>query len=191
MGFDTERPAGDGIDRRGMLKCMAWVGTGLVWTVGGGLPSPRLFGQDSRKGTFSFVQISDSHFGFAKQPNTDVVGTLKAVVERINALPEQPDFVLHTGDLTHLAKPAEFDTVAQVLKGVKAGRVFYVPGEHDFDGDDNALYRERFGAGTRGTGWYSFDHRGVHFVGLVNVASSTTGGPASGMGHIVEADEVD
>ena len=184
MGFDTERPAGDGIDRRGMLKCMAWVGTGLVWTVGGGLPSARLFGQDSRKGTFSFVQISDSHIGFAKQPNTDVVGTLKAVVERINALPEQPDFVLHTGDLTHLAKPAEFDTVAQVLKGVKAGRVFYVPGEHDFEGDDNRLYLDRFGRGARGTGWYSFDHRGAHFVGLVNVASSNTGGPSSGMGRL-------
>jgi hypothetical protein len=188
MGFRTEPPAADeGIDRRGLLKCMAWVGTGLVWTVAGGLPSARLFGQggrDSRTGTFSFVQISDSHIGFAKPPNTDVVGTLKAVVSRINALPEPPDFVLHTGDLTHLAKPSEFDTVAQVLTGVKAGRVLYVPGEHDFDGDDNRLYRERFGQGTRGTGWYSFDHRGAHFIGLVNVASATTGGPASGMGRL-------
>jgi 3',5'-cyclic-AMP phosphodiesterase len=169
MSFQNGPPP-DGIDRRGMLKCMAWVGTGLVWTVAGGLPSARLFGQggrDTRKGTFSFVQISDSHIGFAKPPNTDVV-----------------DLVLHTGDLTHLAKSAEFDTVAQVLGTVKAGRVLYVPGEHDFDGDDNKLYVDRFGKGTRGTGWYSFDHRGVHFVGLVNVASSTTGGPASGMGRL-------
>src|SRR5581483_7053886 len=187
MEFRTEPPADDGIDRRGLLKCMAWVGTGLVWTVAGGLPAARLFGQGGRAagpGTFSFVQVSDSHIGFARPPNADVVGTLKAVVARINALPEPPEFVLHTGDLTHLARPAEFDTVAEVLKGVRAGRVLYVPGEHDFDGDDNKVYRERFGAGTRGTGWYSFDHRGVHFVGLVNVAGSTTGGPAGGMGRL-------
>jgi hypothetical protein len=180
-------PADDGIDRRRLLKCMAWAGTGLLWTVAGGLPSARLFGQDNRddrKGTFSFVQISDSHIGFSKPPNTDVVGTLKVVVDRINALPERPDFVLHTGDLTHLAKPAEFDTVAQVLAGVKAGRVLYVPGEHDFDGDHNKLYRERFGKGTRGTGWHSFDHCGAHFVGLVNVANSASGGPTSGLGHL-------
>jgi hypothetical protein len=183
MKLPSESPA-DGIDRRGLLKCMAWVGTGLVWTVAGGLPSARLFGQSGGKGTFSFVQISDSHIGFAKPPNTDVVGTLKAVVDRINALPEPPAFVLHTGDLTHLAKPAEFDTVAQVLAGVKAGRVLYVPGEHDFDGDDNRLYRERFGKGTLGAGWYSFDHQGVHFVGLVNVASSNAGSPSSGMGQL-------
>jgi hypothetical protein len=177
----------DGIDRRGMLKCMAWVGTGLVWTVSGGLPSARLFGQgngNAGKGTFSFVQISDSHIGFSKSPNTDVVGTLKAAVERINALPEPPAFVLHTGDLTHLAKPEEFDTVAQVLGGVKAGRVLYVPGEHDFDGDDNRLYRERFGKEARGAGWYSFDFGGAHLVGLVNVASSAAGGPSSGMGRL-------
>lgn len=178
MEFDREPPA-DGIDRRGMLKCMAWVGTGLVWTVAGGLPSARLFGRGpgiADAGSFSFVQISDSHIGFAKPPNTDVVATLKEVVHRINALPEPPAFVLHTGDLTHLAKPEEFDTVAEVLRGVKAGRVLYVPGEHDFDGDDNKLYRERFGRGTHGSGWYSFDHAGVHFVGLVNVASSNGGG---------------
>jgi Icc protein len=182
MGFQREVSA-DGVDRRGLLKCMAWVGTGLVWTVAGGLPSARLFGEPDRAagtGMFSFVQISDSHIGFAKPPNTDVVATLKDVVNRINALPEPPAFVLHTGDLTHLAKPAEFDTVAQVLRGVKAGRVLYVPGEHDFDGDDDKLYRERFGPGSRGTGWYSFDHGGVHFVGLVNVASSN----ASGMGRL-------
>jgi 3',5'-cyclic-AMP phosphodiesterase len=186
MGFEGESP-GDGIDRRGLLSCMAWVGTGLVWTVAGGVPSARLFGQSGERagtGTFSFVQISDSHIGFARQPNTDVVGTLKEVVTRINALPEPPAFVLHTGDLTHLARPEEFDTVAQVLGGVKAGRVLYVPGEHDFDGDDNKLYRVRFGKDTRGTGWYSFDNRGVHFVGLVNVANSNSGGPSSGMGRL-------
>jgi Icc protein len=187
MDFQTALPpTDDGLDRRSMLKCMAWVGTGLVWTVAGGLPSARLFGQApaaGQTGTFSFVQISDSHIGFSKPPNTDVIGTLKAVVARINALPEPPAFVLHTGDLTHLAKPAEFDTVAQVLKEVKAGRVLYVPGEHDFDGDSNKLYLDRFGQGTRGTGWYSFDHQGTHFVGLVNVASNTSGS-SSGLGRL-------
>jgi predicted phosphodiesterase len=181
---DQPTTTSDGIDRRDMLKCMAWVGTGLLWTVSGGVPSGRVFGQSAKgtaKGEFSFVQISDSHIGFSRAPNQDVIGTLKEAVARVNALPQPPDFVLHTGDLTHLAKPDEFDTVAQVLKGVKAGNVLYVPGEHDFDADDNKLYRERFGKGTRGTGWYGFDHKGVHFVGLVNVANAKSGS-AAGLG---------
>jgi len=175
----------DGIDRRGFLGCMAWAGSGLVWTLSGGLPGAEVFGQDRKKnGTsgFSFVQISDSHVGFGKEPNKDVVGTLQAAVDKINGLPQQPAFVLHTGDLTHLAKPEEFDTVAEVLKGVKA-KVFYVPGEHDFDGDDNKLYLERYGKGTMGTGWHSFDHQGVHFIGLVNVANAKSGSMA-GLGQI-------
>src|SRR5262249_28984764 len=124
---------------------------------------------------------SDSHIGFAKAPNQDVIGTLKTTIGKINALPERPAFVLHTGDLTHLAKAEEFDTVAEVLKSVKAP-VFYVPGEHDFDSDDNKLYREHFGKGTRGSGYYSFDNKGAHFVGLVNVANAKSGGPMSGLG---------
>ncbi len=184
--------AGDGIDRRGMLKCMAWVGTGLVWTLSGGIPAARVFGQDAnpaKTNDFSFIQISDSHIGFNKPPNNDVVGTLQAVVAKINELPERPAFVLHTGDLTHLAKPEEFDTVAEVLKGVKAERILYVPGEHDFDSDNNKLYLERFGKGTRGAGWFSFDHKGAHFVGLVNVANSQSGS-ANGLG-ILGPDQLD
>ena len=164
---------------------MAWAGSGMLWTLSGGLPSARVFGQDTRtagSNDFSFVQISDSHIGFGKEPNRDVVGTLQAVVAKINALPHPPAFVLHTGDLTHLAKPEEFDTVAEVLKGVKA-KVLYVPGEHDFDGDDNKLYLERFGKDTMGTGWYSFDYNGAHFVGLVNVANAKSGSMA-GLGLI-------
>jgi hypothetical protein len=188
MEKDQRQQTGDdGIDRRGMLKCMAWVGTGLLWTLKGGVPAARVFGQDAREAgpnDFSFVQISDSHIGFAKDPNKDVVGTLRAVVAKINALPQQPAFVLHTGDLTHLAKPEEFDTVAEVLKSVKAGKVLYVPGEHDFDSDDNKLYLERFGKGTRGTGWYSFDHKGVRFIGLVNVANAKSGSAMSGLGRL-------
>src|SRR6476661_7804397 len=147
-------PDADGIDRRGMLRCMAWVGTGLVWTVSGGLAASRAFGGPAadKKPTFSFVQISDSHLGFAKDPNKNVAATLEVAVAKINALPEPPAFVLHTGDITHLAKPDEFDACAEILRGVKAGAVGYVPGEHDFDGDGNKEYLERYGKGTQGLG---------------------------------------
>src|SRR5438067_228872 len=113
---------GDGIDRRGMLKCMAWVGTGLIWGVSGGIARSRVFGRQepsTARPTFSFVQISDSHLGFARAPNKDVAATLKQTIAQINALPEPPAFVLHTGDLTHLAKPEEFDAVAELLKETK------------------------------------------------------------------------
>jgi 3',5'-cyclic AMP phosphodiesterase CpdA len=174
---NLERSGGDGIDRRGMLKCMAWVGTGLLWTLKGGLPAARVLGQDQEgKADFTFVQISDSHIGFKKPPNQDVVGTLQQTVAKINALPTRPDFVLHTGDLTHLAKPAEFDTVAQICQTAKTGRVWYVPGEHDVFTDEGKMYLERFGKGTRGTGWHSFEHKGCHFIGLVNVANLKPGG---------------
>jgi 3',5'-cyclic-AMP phosphodiesterase len=166
---------GDGVDRRGFLKCMAWAGTGLIWTVSGGVLSSRVFGQgpdQSRTGSFSFVQISDSHIGFAKEPNKNVVATLQATIDKINALEDRPDLLIHTGDLTHLSTPKEFDTVAEMLKGAKVGQIVYVPGEHDLIGDSK--YLERFGRETKGDGWYSFNHRGVHFAGLVNVASQGT-----------------
>jgi 3',5'-cyclic-AMP phosphodiesterase len=175
----------DGIDRRGMLKCMAWVGTGLVWGVAGGVATSRVLGQTgTAKPSLSFVQISDSHIGFARNPNKDVTGTLKETIARINALPEPPAFVLHTGDLTHMANPAEFDTVTELLKEVKTGRVFFVPGEHDFDADGNREYLNRYGRGTMGSGWYSFDSQGVHFIGLVNVATSKSGSKDGGLGVI-------
>src|SRR5262249_31099859 len=129
-----EDPEGDGLDRRRLLKCMAWAGTGLVWSVGGGILSSRVFGANpsgSPGVSFSFVQISDSHIGFSKEPNKDVIATLQATVDKINALPERPDLLVHTGDLTHLSTPREFDTVAEILKGAKVGQIAYVPGEHD------------------------------------------------------------
>jgi 3',5'-cyclic-AMP phosphodiesterase len=182
-------PIDDGIDRRGMLKCMAWVGTGVVWGMAGGVATSRLFGQaaaSTANPTFSFVQISDSHLGFARDPNKDVAATLKLTVARINAMPEPPAFVLHTGDITHLAKPDQFDTVAEILKEVKTGtgKVFYVPGEHDFDVDGNREYLKRYGRNTNGSGWHSFDYQGTHFVGLVNVASSKSGSGDGGLGVI-------
>src|SRR6202162_5457825 len=164
----------DGVDRRGFLKCMAWAGTGLVWTMSGGIPVSRAFakgyGKDAGKGgDFSFVQISDSHIGFNKPANPDVTGTLQAALDKINALNPQPDFIIHTGDLTHGADAPEFDLLAQSLKSAKPGQVFYVPGEHDTSTDDGKAYLERYGKGTKGSGWYSFDQKGVHFIGLVNV----------------------
>ena len=160
----------DGIDRRGFLECMAWAGTGVLWTVSGGVLSSRMVSAAPRgQGDLRFVQISDSHMGFNKPANPDVNGTLQAAVDKINALPQQPEFLIHTGDLTHLAKPGEFDSMDQILKGLKTKEIFTVPGEHDVATDDGKEYRERYGKKTKGEGWYSFDHKGVHFVGLVNV----------------------
>jgi len=175
----------DHTDRRGFLKCMAWVGTGLTWTVAGGIPTSQVLGQsNNRAGGFSFVQISDSHLGFSKDPNKNVASTLEQTVARINSLATPPAFVLHTGDLTHLAKASEFDDCSQILKGIKAGKVLYVPGEHDFDGNGNKEYLDRYGKGTKGLGWYSFDDNGVHFIALVNVANAKSGSGDGGLGVI-------
>ena len=173
----------DGIDRRGFLKCMAWAGTGLVWAMKGGVLSAKAFGADLPAGEadFTFVQVSDSHVGFNKGIYTDVLGTFQTAVARINALPKPPSLVLHTGDLTHLSKPQEFDTVAEVMKSIKTEQSFYVPGEHDFFIDEGKRYLERFGKGTKGTGWQSFDYKGTHFVGLVNVANIANGKTALGV----------
>jgi 3',5'-cyclic AMP phosphodiesterase CpdA len=172
----------DGVDRRGFLKCMAWAGTGMLWTVSGGvlgsniLSPARAAAAESSAADFSFVQISDSHIGFNKPANTDVVGTLKQAIAKINALPAAPEFILHTGDLSHLSEPAEFDTLDQLLKTTKAGQIFYVPGEHDVISDNGKEFRARYGKGTKGSGWFSFDQRGVHFIGLVNVMNIAEGG---------------
>ena len=137
-----------------------------------GFYSSQAFGQNTKAGggELHFVQISDSHMGFNKPANPDVVGTLKAAVDKINALPVQPEFIIHTGDLSHSSKASEFDTLDQVLKDAKPKQVFYVPGEHDTSIDDGKQYMERYGKGAKGRGWYSFNHKDVHFVGLNNVA---------------------
>jgi Icc protein len=168
----------DGIDRRGFLKCMAWAGTGVLWTMSGGLLSSKILGAtaDGAVGDFSFVQISDSHIGFNKDANKDVIGTLQKAIAKINSLPKPPDFILHTGDLSHLSEAEEFDALEQNLKQIKTGHIFYVPGEHDVLSDNGAQYRERFGKNTLGSGWYSFDKNGVHFIGLVNVVNTREGG---------------
>jgi 3',5'-cyclic AMP phosphodiesterase CpdA len=178
----------DGIDRRGFLECMAWAGTGVLWMMTGGVLKSYGMSQMIDKATgglkkglivpksdFGFVQISDSHIGFNKAANPDVVGTLNATIAKINSMPNAPSFVLHTGDLSHLAQADEFDTLEQSLKSVKTEKIFYVPGEHDVT-DNGKLYLERYGKGTLGDGWYSFDSHGVHFIGLVNVTNHVDGG---------------
>jgi len=178
----------DGLDRRGFLECMAWAGTGMLWTVGGGVLGSKLLTSRAgaakmTSGSFSFVQISDSHIGFHKEGiNADAIVTFKEAIERINALPQQPDFILHTGDLTHLSAAEEFDTLEQLLKESKTKQIFFVPGEHDVTGDNGKLYREHFGKNSKGSGWYSFDHHGVHFIGLVNVVDIQRNGLGA-LGH--------
>jgi 3',5'-cyclic AMP phosphodiesterase CpdA len=157
-----------------MLECMAWVGTGLLWSISGGVLNSRVLAKDTdasggSSGGFSFVQISDSHIGFSRAPNTDVPGTLRETVARINSLRQRPSLLLHTGDITHLSKATEFDTCDQILKEAKVGNAFFVPGEHDVLDEGGKTYFERYGKGTVGGGWQSFDDQGVHFIGLVNV----------------------
>jgi 3',5'-cyclic-AMP phosphodiesterase len=172
----------DGVDRRGFLRCMAWAGTGALWLMNGGVLEGhslgRLVGLRPRdlRADLSFVQISDSHMGFNKPANTDVVATFQTAIDRVNALATAPAFMLHTGDISHLSKPEEFDTVQQMLKSASAQEVFYVPGEHDVLEDDGKEYLKRFGKGTSGNGWHSFDKNGVHFIGLVNVMQLKAGG---------------
>jgi hypothetical protein len=166
------------LDRRGLLECMAWVGTGVVWTVAGGVPRSALIGSAeaaAMKGGFTFAQISDSHIGFNKEANPDVTGTLKAAIDQVHALPKRPAFMIHTGDVTHLSKPEEFDTAAQLIGGAGLD-LHVVPGEHDMLVDNGQAYLQRYGKNTKGAGWYSFDHDGVHFVALVNVADLKPGG---------------
>jgi 3',5'-cyclic AMP phosphodiesterase CpdA len=178
----------DGIDRRGFLKCMAWAGTGAFCVMQGGVLKSYSMSRLSEmnpadmKGELSFVQISDSHMGFNKAANPDVAATLQAAVDKINALSTPPEFLLHTGDISHLSKPEEFDGVEQILKSASAKDVFFVPGEHDVLNDDGKEYFERFGKRAQPGGWYSFEKKGVHFVGLVNVMNLKAGGLGT-LGH--------
>jgi 3',5'-cyclic AMP phosphodiesterase CpdA len=176
----TERP-----DRRRVLECLAWGGTGVLWTVGGGvaasisldqaLAAPRRAAHDRVK-PFTFVQVSDSHIGFNKPPNPDARATYREAVAKIQALPQKPDFIIHTGDVSQLSKDQEFDDADQILS--EAGvTTFHVPGEHDMlDEGQGKAFLARYGKDAKGDGWYSFDHSGVHFVGLITVKDLKAGG---------------
>ncbi len=168
-----------GLSRRGALTCMVWAGTGLLWTLSGGVPkSVGLLGDAfaAVPAGFTFLQISDSHVGFNKPANPDALGTLREAIGKVKAVQSRPAFMIHTGDITHLSKPDEFDNADQIISEAKLD-VHYVPGEHDFiDEGLGKAYLDRYGKGTKGQGWYSFDDHGVHFIGLVNVVDLKAGG---------------
>jgi Icc protein len=181
-----DRREGGGFDRRGLLRCMAWAGTGALWSVAGGLLSSVPLGtaQAAPKArSFSFVQVSDSHIGFDKPANPDARATFREAVAKIRAMPETPDFIVHTGDISQLSRDNEFDDADQIIR--EAGLdVFHIPGEHDMlDDGQGQAYLDRYGKGSQGDGWYSFDHKGVHFVALINVKDLKAGG----MGSLGEA----
>jgi 3',5'-cyclic AMP phosphodiesterase CpdA len=171
----------DGTTRRKVLECMTWAGTGLLWSVSGGVP--RSLGlvdgaMAAEASGLTFLQISDSHMGFDKPANPNAKGTLEEAIGRIKAIPQRPAFMIHTGDITHLSKAAEFDDADKIISGAKLD-VHYVPGEHDILDEEAKFYKERYGRGSKGDGWYSFDAGGVHFVGLVNVKNLKAGGMGS------------
>ena len=183
----------DGLSRRKVLECMTWAGTGVLWTISGGVPhSLGLVDQAQAvepKG-LTFLQISDSHMGFDKPANPNAKGTLEEAIAHIKAIPQKPAFMIHTGDITHLSKEQEFDDAEKIIGEAKLD-VHYVPGEHDIIDPDIKLYKERYGRGTKGSGYYSFDANGVHFMGLVNVANLKGGGMGSLGGEQLEWIEAD
>jgi 3',5'-cyclic AMP phosphodiesterase CpdA len=175
-----------GLGRRELLKCCAWAGAGVLWVMSGGVP--RAFALDDAgallagsklASDFHFLQISDTHIGFNKEANPEPLKTLQLAIDKVIALPKRPSLILHTGDITHLSKPAEFDIADQMLKGLPSP-VHYIPGEHDMlDEGGGKAYMERYGKGTKGSGWYSFDDHGVHFIALINVVNFQAGHEAT------------
>ncbi|TAN02733.1 MAG: metallophosphoesterase [Rhizobiaceae bacterium] len=181
MGKDRENGTAPGLTRRHALECMVWAGTGVLWTVSGGVPrSLNLLdaaeAAEISQGATTFLQISDSHIGFDKEKQVTAVDTLTEAIDKVKALSVKPAFMIHTGDITHLSKNGEFDDAARII-GSTGLDVAYVPGEHDLiDPGQGKAYLARYGKGTLGAGWHAFDHGGVHFIGLVNVVDLKAGG---------------
>ncbi len=171
------------LSRRNALKCMAFGSAGTLFVLSGGLFTPIDLAvaatdreRTARSGKPLFVQISDTHIGFNKDANPDVNGTLTKTIDLVNAMPEQPALILHTGDITHLSKPAEFDAAQQMMSRLKTTEIHTVPGEHDTADPSVTEYFNRFGKASNNKGYYSFDHGGVHFIGLINVLEFKAGG---------------
>jgi 3',5'-cyclic-AMP phosphodiesterase len=174
-----------GAQRRGFLKCMLWAGTGVLWTVSGGVPRSTLLGGSAMAATpaggeLTFMQISDSHIGFKNAPNTDTAGTLREAMDRVTQLKGNSSLLIHTGDVSQLSRAGQFDTAEQIIKGAGL-ETHYVPGEHDVLDEDGKAFFERFTKGAS-KGYYSFDQQGVHFVGLNNVQDLKAGGLGN-LGH--------
>ncbi|MCA2255027.1 metallophosphoesterase [Mycobacterium intracellulare] len=169
----TGRPGDDAMTRRQLLRHTAWFGAAVGLTVAGGEVISHVAGEAAAqrahvRPTLRFAQISDSHLGFTGAPNRDVAATFSDAIDKVNSLGYTPDFVIHTGDLTHLSSTEQFDQAKQMMSGLKTPHVFTVPGEHDSVDDAGQKYRKTFGAGAVGDGWYSFDVAGVHLIALVN-----------------------
>jgi hypothetical protein len=169
--------------RRNALKCMAYGGAGTLFVLAGGVLTPidlALAGESregsARLGRPLFVQISDTHIGFNKDANPDVSATLTQTIDIVNAMAEQPALIIHTGDITHLSRPAEFDLAQQLLSRLRTTELHTVPGEHDTSDATVSEYFSRFGKASDNKGYYSFDHAGVHFVALINVLQFKPGG---------------
>ena len=169
--------------RRNALKCMAYGGAGTLFVLAGGVFTPLdlAMAADDKLGTARlgkplFVQISDTHIGFNKDANPDVSGTLSRTIDIVNGMSEQPALIIHTGDITHLSKPAEFDLAQQMLSRLRATELHTVPGEHDTTDPTVTEYFNRFGKASNNKGYYSFDHAGVHFIALINVLQFKPGG---------------
>src|SRR6202048_1952844 len=179
MGKKVFEDSGQGLGRREVLECMVWAGTGVLWAVSGGVPhSVGMIGDAlaAEPTGFTFLQMSDSHIGFDKAANPDALGTLREAVAKVKAMPIKPSFIIHTGDITHLSKPAEFDNAEKVF-GETGVQIHYVPGEHYIINEERGkAYLERYGKGSKGAGWYSYDDHGIHFIGLVNVVDLKGGG---------------
>lgn len=180
----SSEPTRDGDPgRRHVLTCMTWAGSAMLWTMAGGVPRSRLIGTAEAAVTkgFTFAQISDSHLGFDKPVNANTTATLQEALGQVTGMADRPAFLIHTGDITHLSKPAEFDTAHQLMSSTGL-TVHTVPGEHDILEEDRKSYLNRYGKGTKGDGWYSFDANGVHFIGLVNVVN-LQGNGLGALGH--------
>jgi len=186
---ENERLGAAPVNRRGLLKCMAWAGSGVLWTVSGGVPrSLGLLGEaaaaEPQANGFTFLQISDSHVGFDKPANPNALGTFQEAIAKINAMPTPPAFIIHTGDITHLSKDKEFDDADQAMKALKQ-KIYVIPGEHDVaDADNGKAYLDRYGKGTKGKGWYSFEYGGAHFIALINVFNFEPGFKSAGLAKL-------
>jgi 3',5'-cyclic AMP phosphodiesterase CpdA len=167
-------------ERREALKCMAWAGTGALWALNGGIASSTIIDSASAAtasaASFTFLQLSDSHVGFNKAANPDARVTLREAIAKVKALTIKPDFIIHTGDITQLSRDEEFDDADQILRETGI-QTFFIPGEHDMlDEGGGKSFLNRYGKGSKGAGWFSMNHNGVHFIGLVNVADLKPGG---------------
>src|ERR1700727_2674946 len=141
-----------GLGRREVLECMVWAGTGVLWTISGGVPH-------------SIGLIAEE----ADAEPADALHSPRGAAAQVKAMPTKPAFIIHTGDITHLSKPAEFDNADKVF-GETGVQVHWVPGEHDLiDEERGKAYLERYGKGAKGAGWDSFDDHGANLIGLVNV----------------------